>query len=473
MMETMDEYELLVRHTTAWATTKKRPLDAELLSDLLSLRDTHDRQPGTAWPAGSAEHLLTVRWPGHGPLGVPDDAQVAAMLDTLDTFWRFLRATGRMASGSAEPRDLLKEARRAAPEMVRRCGDSRSFGQAKGLQQFGREIGISLDEVDSIDELQQRLNMITEAWNALPMEERIARMPLPGGAGSQASRDLTDMFNSAMEELADHDDQDGELEDAIPVQDVAVVASQVRQSPFVRECLALAEWADGRQVTEAGFLRPAVAREAIEALQLGSWYADLFGLGERPWRSAGECLTIDRLWTPAVNAGLITVRGRTARLAATPRETDLEWVHLGLILFVELYRRIDASSIVASPLLGILLHLVHPDGEGSVTDTELVHWWRTTRANPFADPTYPHIQEHGAERIARLQELSDRFLRICLALFEGVGLWRRSEQWLHRTEFGLDATRVLIRHRELYEGFDDDLTDEDWEDDDQGPPRYW
>ena len=58
--------------------------------------------------------LMTVRWPGHGPLDPPD---IDALVATLDTFWRFLRATGRMASGSADVKTLVREARRSATPM--------------------------------------------------------------------------------------------------------------------------------------------------------------------------------------------------------------------------------------------------------------------------------------------------------------------------------------------------------------------
>ncbi|HEX2704601.1 MAG TPA: hypothetical protein VHM65_02490, partial [Candidatus Lustribacter sp.] len=161
----MDEYELLIRHTEAWAAAKKRPLDTDLLSSLLHLRDVHDRHPGTSWPAGSAEHLLTVRWPGHGPLGAADAEAIVA---TLDTFWRFLRGTGRMASGSVEPRDLLREARRAIPAMRARAEDPAYFGQSKALQQFGAQIGITLDGAADLDDLNARMQQIMDAWNALP-----------------------------------------------------------------------------------------------------------------------------------------------------------------------------------------------------------------------------------------------------------------------------------------------------------------
>ncbi|HEX2705584.1 MAG TPA: hypothetical protein VHM65_07490, partial [Candidatus Lustribacter sp.] len=234
----MDEYELLIRHTEAWAAAKTRPLDTDLLSSLLHLRAVHDRRPGTSWPAGSAEHLLTVRLPGHGPLGAADPEAIVA---TLDTFWRFLRGTGRMASGSAEPRDLLREARRAIPTMQARAEDPAYFGQSKALQQFGAQIGITLDDLADMDDLNARMQQITDAWNALPEEERFARMPRPGSAGSLAADELA----QALGEYTSNGEPSGlgpDADDVIPVQDAAVVARQARESGFLRSCLALAEW---------------------------------------------------------------------------------------------------------------------------------------------------------------------------------------------------------------------------------------
>ena len=108
----MDQHELLIRHAVAWADKRKQPLDRELLKTVLNLRDFHDATAPQEWQAGSAEHLMLVRWPSHGPSGVPD---VDRLVETLGSFWRFLRGTGRMASSSADPRELAKEARRAAP----------------------------------------------------------------------------------------------------------------------------------------------------------------------------------------------------------------------------------------------------------------------------------------------------------------------------------------------------------------------
>ena len=67
----MDPHELLIRHAVAWADKRKQPLDPDLLGTVLQLRDVHDATAPQEWPTGSAEHLMLVRWPSHGPLRCP------------------------------------------------------------------------------------------------------------------------------------------------------------------------------------------------------------------------------------------------------------------------------------------------------------------------------------------------------------------------------------------------------------------
>ncbi len=132
---------------------------------------------------------MLTRWPAHGPLDPPD---VPTLLATLETFWRFLRNTGRMAGGSADPGDLAREAKSASRRMAAACADPANFGQSKQLFSFGREIGITLDDVADTYEANQRMEKIVEAWNALPAEERLRRSPASGNAGSRMGRAVTE-----------------------------------------------------------------------------------------------------------------------------------------------------------------------------------------------------------------------------------------------------------------------------------------
>ncbi|GAA1391747.1 hypothetical protein [Luteococcus peritonei] len=110
----------LLDDATAWAEAKGRLLDADLLQQALDLRLVHDGFGDAVWPAGSAAHLMRVRYPSHGPVDGPEPAVLVA---TLDSYWRFLRSTGRMSSASATPADLLDEARRSRGAMARACAD--------------------------------------------------------------------------------------------------------------------------------------------------------------------------------------------------------------------------------------------------------------------------------------------------------------------------------------------------------------
>lgn len=101
-------------------------------------------------------------------------------------------------------------------------------------------------------------------------------------------------------------------------QELARAAQATQASPFVQQCLRLREWlGDSKPVTQAGYLRPSVAREAYLYLDLWPWDRALRraqfpgqaldDLGPEAdaamaeatlhsWRSAVDCLALDRLW---------------------------------------------------------------------------------------------------------------------------------------------------------------------------------
>jgi hypothetical protein len=98
----------------------------------------------------------------------------------------------------------------------------------------------------------------------------------------------------------------------------ADLAAQARRTPLIGDGLRLAEWcALGRQVTPKGVLKPAVAREAIEELQL--WQGDdkLTDPSTRAnvlasLRSAGDLPLLDDPWKFASGNGLIAIRSGRA-----------------------------------------------------------------------------------------------------------------------------------------------------------------
>lgn len=177
-----------------------------------------------------------------------------------------------MTSGSAAPADLVRELKRALPQMVAADADRSNWSQGRVLADFGRSIGIPLDDADSIEELQGRLARVTEAWNALPTEERLRLMPDPRprtARGAEMTRTLNEARVSGV--MPEDDDPREEFPHYRPG-DVVRAGRQAESSAFVQSCLALADWVgDRREVTSIGVLRPAAAREAHDHLGLYDW----------------------------------------------------------------------------------------------------------------------------------------------------------------------------------------------------------
>lgn len=493
--EVVSEHELLIRHAAAWAGTKKRDLDLDLLETALHLRSFHDEEPATHWPAGSVEHLMLARWPSHGR-DAPDADRLAT---TLDTFARFLRATGRMASGSAEPKALAKEASRAAPRMADACAAIGAHSQAKSLGLFGREIGIDLESAGSMEELQDSLQQVMEAWNALPQEERVARMPLTSPVPGVRAAALTDGLNDWLgddgfdddwefDDLADSADSDevDEWLDAFgdkPIEpgDPKAAAEQARRSPYVRSVLRLVEWlAPSKQVTKIGVLRLAPAKQAYEDLQLWRWqlgadalWGDLAGYGgdagtsqdrardaagpgvdtdedretkarlERLfwWRSAADAMPLERLWLPAEQAGLTEIRATVARPAEYALETDEDWVTKACMLLLGLWSVADRSFIPRTVILGLIGSCML---EGSVTRPALVEMWEQHPSNVWmilSGPSLPELDHALREQAARHSGLA---LEQALHFFEDTGIWRCESDVFELTDLGRSFGGVLF-----------------------------
>lgn len=440
----MNENELLLRHAERWASDRNRPWDADLTDLALRLRGDHDGLDPNRWPAGSVQHLMLSRWPSHGPVGVPD---VAALTGTLETFWRFLRTTGRMGGGSAEPAALVREAKHAAKKMAAACEDLSLFGPSKTMLAFGEEIGISLDDVEDMDAANQRLEQIQEAWNALPIQERRRRSPGLDRPGVP-THDARDWYGPGA---------DAEDDEPLFPNEPSVSAPQVRACAFVQSMMAMSEWVgDGRPVTQAGVLRPGVAREAYDALDLWEWerpfvmrsFSFLAWQRGTPrdeeklrhdalnaWRSAMDSLPLDRLWTAVVGAGWVTVGSSKARAVPDALPTDDRgWVTLGL-------QAVAQTAVMArdrgcvGPLLGILLQVSAQYG-GPQSVAALKDWWWQSPANDLAD-------DLNFSTTARAWSDSD--VDRCLAMFDDLGLWTESDGVLVGTEFGWDAALMVAR----------------------------
>ena len=455
----MDDHELLLRHAERWAGERKRVLNVELLDEALRLRSVHEGLPANRWPARSVTHLMLTRWPAHGPLDPPD---VAALVASLESFWRFLRNTGRMAGGSADPSELLREAKSAGRRMALACSDPANFGESKQLFSFGREIGITLDDVADMDEANQRMQQIVEAWNALSMQERQRRSPSSGNAGSRMGRALTEAAGRLQQDgdlpagwqLPEPPRLDEEADDE-PVfpSDPAVSAPQYRSSAYMRQVLALCEWVgEGREVTITEVLRPAVAKQAYVDLGLWHWERDwLLAMGmELPeesrmddllsrtglsgWRTAADCLSLDRLWLPALSAGLITIEGRKAVVdRRVLPDTDEGWAQLGQVLLLGLARRAQPESAF-HPLLGILFAIAW-EGKVPLSEIELADLWWSSPANSLSS---------GLPNRELARQLSDRDVRRCLVMFGDSGAWTMQRGKLTGTEIGWDLALVMM-----------------------------
>ncbi|MFD9420124.1 hypothetical protein ACFWC9_36305 [Streptomyces goshikiensis] len=120
---------------------------------------------------------------------------------------------------------------------------------------------------------------------------------------------------------------DGPAEDVPVLRPVTLapcedLVAAVRGVPLFDAALRLAVWCrEGRQVTAGRVLRPALAREAVEELQLwklagdDSPYADAVARARalKSLRSAKDVAVLDDPWWLAVDGGLITISGGRAR----------------------------------------------------------------------------------------------------------------------------------------------------------------
>jgi hypothetical protein len=362
-------HRLLLSHFSNWAQTKGRDVDVPLLESLLDLRAAYDDLEPTLWPAGSVQDLLLRLVPAKGPTEpLPSDATV----DALDAYFRFLRNTGRMSARSATPADLTKEARRSAKKMSAAATDRANWSPGKSMIDFGSSIGISLDDLSS-DELQDRLDQIAAAWNDLPIHQR-QRLDPPKDNLSGRSRAMaayqTDDDIAALIKSFRYEMPQGELPSP------AEIAPIIRETGLFNQIHALAHWIQPRaEVTATGVLRPAAARQAFEALGLVAWWREWLRcdyvdrsssedieialesiVSRQSWRSARDCIPLDRLWSAAVACQVINIEGRWA-YPSWPQELDDDGtvtlaLRAGLAV---LAGYLDGDSPFAVPVLGYAL----------------------------------------------------------------------------------------------------------------------
>jgi hypothetical protein len=357
-MTTVDDspHRLLLSHLQTWAAAKQRDVDVDLLDQLLELRAAYDELEPTYWPGGSVEDLLLRLVPAKGRM---EPLQAETVVTSLGSYFRFLRNTGRMAARSASPAELVKEAKRSAPRMGAAAEDRANWSSGKVLQDFGAQRGIPMDDAPDLETLQDRLNEITNAWNALPIHERQRLMPHPGDRDDESGRDRALAAYDIDDEVTAllmgfrYELPSGKLP---PTTETAPI---VQRAGLLDQVAAVSEWIAPRaDVTATKVLRPADAHRAYEELGLRDWqrehllvrYRDwtppraqamgidafVDDLVDRPWRNARDCPALDRLWLAAVACGAVLLDGKWA-YPAWPYPTDPDtWVNLGVRATVKL-----------------------------------------------------------------------------------------------------------------------------------------
>lgn len=387
----MADEQLILRHFALWLEQQAATADVPLVGTLLDLRSTYDDLEPTHWPSGSVADLLLRRWPSKGDVEAPDPEVLTA---SLEAWFKFLRNTGRMSSRSAEVKELVKECRRAAPEMADVASERAGWSPTKALMEFGRSQGIDLDDVPDVQTMQARLEETNRRWNDLPVFERQRLMPSPGSGGLSERERLFAAYRTEDPIIALLCSVANEMPDPRSVPP-ALVAPHFAESPYLRSLLELAAWAeDGKPLTATGNLRVRPALEAYDLLGLEQWTRDLARLEydvdpplpgpaamgmeawldreverARPARSAGDCDALERLIRGGVAAGVLIDDGR--RLVGRP-PTDLDnqgWRDFGLRAAVGVLEWLrERSSHAAIVTQTILRSYVHSQGAVSLDE---------------------------------------------------------------------------------------------------------
>lgn len=289
----MGEHELLIRHLTSWCRDAHVRIDPQIVGHVLAQRDRMGERAYGSWPAGSARRLMQSEW--------PDRPEHSAVAQALEGYWQFLRETGRMDDESGDQATLYAELSQCV-----RAG--------------------------------QRVTDETAAHPSAASRPRQRRPPRRRGR--------------------------------FPDQR-SIEVSRERGTPFVAELLGFAAWVgDGKEVTNTKVLRPAVARSAYRELDLWSWERDDLQLEFgavgitaeatvpdtvqkermlRSWRSAADCRPLERLWSPCVTTGIVTVGSRWAVSSWQPPATPKSWFNLSLaaaLAFAQTIRQPSPDIVV-------------------------------------------------------------------------------------------------------------------------------
>jgi hypothetical protein len=445
---TDSQHRLLLGHFDRWSREKGRAADLGVLELLLDLRSTYDELDPAYWPAGSVEDLLVRLVPAKGPQDAFPEETIA---ESLDSYFRFLRNTGRMAARSASPAELSKEARRSVRRMNEAAADRANWSSGKVLTEFGAQLGVSLDDAPDIETMQSRLDTITEAWNVLPVHERQRQMPMPSDRRDQSGRDRA----VAAFDQDDHIDliilgfrYEMPTGDLPPLADAAL---DVESSGLMRGVRALADWVDPRaELTSTGVLRPAAAHQAYDDLGLREWERGRLRTSyqhwipprvaevgvdafvekrlDDAWRTARDCEALDRLWDAATGCGVIEIRGKWAYPGQVDQSDAEAVVTLALRAAVPVWERYLEFVSVRIALLYALLR-------SYVRGCAVIPW---AEAIDFAlDWNYsPDDLERNAEFGGHLARFEWSSLASARYAMSDVGIFIPTENGLALTPFG-------------------------------------
>lgn len=414
----------LLQHAQDWANARKRPFDRALVALALRARPSDVDQMGQCWRTGSAEHLMR-----HVERSqAVDVTAVSAMVDGLDTFWRFLRATGRMRSGSAEPKELTREARRAARRMTLSAPTAEA-----SLTAVDEPLTAELLR-GTLDGLRRR----TQEGDATDIARHLEHWGPEHFSDDDVHHDDDDWGDEDgwgdeddwEDDLARQDDLMEQTWELLPGREfdwmedhlLAVPTQDVQESRLIRDCLRLARWVgSGRRVTSDGRLGPADLQEAHGALQP---------------QGSGEPEGLHALWEACVAADLITVESTVAR--ATPSAqpdppAGTEWAELAQTAIIAALL-VRLRELPFEPLLRVLFPFLR-EGVDRVEVTEVRDWWWSHRAN---------IWSALGTQAPAVRQLSDREVDRVLTHAEDTGIWRREGTVLHQTPLGRCVAAQLM-----------------------------
>jgi hypothetical protein len=461
-MTTVDDspHRLLLSHLQTWASAKHRDVDVDLLDQLLELRAAYDKLEPTYWPSGSVEDLLLRLVPAKGRM---EPLPAGAVVTSLESYFRFLRNTGRMAARSASPAELVKEARRSALRMRAAAEDRANWSSGKVLQDFGAQRGIPMDDAPDLETLQDRLNRIQDAWNALPIHERQRLMPHPGDRDDQSGRDRALAAYDIDEEVTAlllgfrYELPSGKLP---PTTETAPI---VERAGLLDRVAAMSEWIAPRiEVTATDVLRPADAHRAYEELGLRDWqrervllmYGDqwppraqqigvdafLDDVVDMPWRNARDCPALDRLWLAAVGCGAVLLDGRWA-YPAWSRPTDPDtWVNVGVRATVSV---LESELDYPSRGIGLVYALIRSYTRGCalVPWEEIVDFAIDWHRSPDERRRYA---EYGVDE----RSSEHRLLRSACHFMQDTGVFVTNDDGLTLTPFGDVFVTAWLKYRE-------------------------